>query len=46
MVDVETRQVSVRGRAKFIWRSTGNEWQEPSVHVTWQRLFRLPLEYT
>ena len=28
MVDVETRQVSVRGEARFIWKSTQNSWDE------------------
>ena len=34
MVDVETAQVSVRGRAKFIWRSTGRAWQESQKDIT------------
>lgn len=28
MVDVDTDQASVRGQAKFIWRSTGKSWQD------------------
>ena len=28
MVDVDTDQASVRGKAKFIWRSTGKSWQD------------------
>lgn len=34
MVDIETAQVSVRGRAKFIWRSTGRAWQESQKDIT------------
>ena len=34
MVDIETARVSVRGRAKFIWRSTGRAWQESQKDIT------------
>lgn len=27
-MDVDTDQASVRGQAKFIWRSTGKSWQD------------------
>lgn len=32
MVDVETRQVSVRGKARFLWKSTLNDWDEVFIY--------------
>ena len=32
MVDAETRQVSVRGEARFLWKSTLNDWDEVFVY--------------
>ncbi|CAB9504476.1 expressed unknown protein [Seminavis robusta] len=32
IVDVEERVVSVRGKAKFTWKSTGNSWDEVFIY--------------
>lgn len=32
IVDVEERVVSVRGQARFTWKSTGNSWDEVFIY--------------